>query len=146
MIEVMVSLLVMTLGLLGVGGLLLTGLNNATASDLASRATQSANEMMDAMRANPTNKSQYVIAWDATIPATPATVAESDIANWLTAVRRIPGGDGQIQLASGATTEYVITIRFSNCLGSLSSAEKTACTGTAGNTASLRTIAFNFGV
>jgi type IV pilus modification protein PilV len=54
MIEVLIAIIVMTFGLLGISGLMVKGINNSTGTDFTSRATQSAMDMMDAMRANRT--------------------------------------------------------------------------------------------
>lgn len=144
LVEVLVSLLLMTIGLLGISGLMLSGVNNSTGFDLASRASQSATQIMDAMRANSTNAADYVTAYG-TDPATltNTTPAENDRKGWLEAVKRLPGGDGQILGDAAAPGEYVVTIRYSNCLGSLSGNEKSACTSPTANSEK-RTISFRF--
>lgn len=142
MIEVLVSLLIMTIGLLGVAGLMLSGVNNATGFDLSSRATQSANEIMDAMRANPANAASYVTAYG-TVAASlgTTTVADADRKQWLQAVQRLPGGDGKIETVAGATSQYKISVRYANCMGSLSASESASCTNVSSDNEK-RTISF----
>lgn len=144
MVEVLVSILLMTIGLLGISGLMMSGVNNSTGFDLASRASQSANEIMDAMRANSTNAAAYVTAYG-TDPATltGTTPANTDRKQWLEAVQRLPGGDGQIVAVPLATSEYEVSIRFANCLGSLSAIELANCQNVASNSEK-RTISFRF--
>lgn len=143
LVEVLVSLLLMTIGLLGISGLMLSGVNNSTGFDLASRANQSANQIMDAMRANSANAAAYVTAYN-TDPTTLTSTApaDNDRQRWLEMVRRLPGGDGRI--TAGATAgEYVVTVRYSNCLGSLSTDQQNACTSPSADSEK-REISFRF--
>jgi type IV pilus assembly protein PilV len=153
MIETLVSILLMTIGLLGVGGLMMAGVNNASGFDLSSRASQAANEIMDAMRANATNAKDYITAYG-TVPSslTGTTPAAADRAQWLTNVQRLPGGDGRISYADPSAAcatgglsacDYIVSIRFANCLGTLSAAELAACTTVASDNEK-RTISFRF--
>jgi type IV pilus assembly protein PilV len=142
MIEVLVALLVMTIGLLGVAGLMLSGVSNATGFDLSSRATQSANEIMDAMRSNPAQAASYVTAYGTNPTSLSAsTVAGADRKQWLESVQRLPGGDGKIEAVAGSPGQYQISIRFSNCLGTLSATETANCTTVSSNS-DKRTISF----
>jgi type IV pilus assembly protein PilV len=144
MVEVLVSLLLMTISLLGISGLMLSGVNNSTGFDLASRASQSANEIMDAMRANSTNAAAYVTAYGtnaATLTGT--TPADADRKQWLETVKRLPGGDGKIEENTPSPGVYQVSIRFANCLGSLSTTELTNCTTTSSDNEK-RVIFFQF--
>lgn len=153
MIETLVSLLLMTIGLLGVGALMMSGVNNAAGFDLSSRANQAANEIMDAMRANAANAKDYITPYG-TSPSslTGTTPAEADRSQWLTNVQRLPGGDGRITyadpssacaVAAQSACDYIVSIRFANCLGTLSSTELAACQAVA-NDNNKRTISFRF--
>lgn len=153
LIETLVSILLMTIGLLGIGALLMSGVNNATGFDLSSRASQAANEIMDAMRANATNAKDYITPYG-TAPAdlTGSTPANADRNQWLTNVQRLPGGDGRIAYADATSAcaasglsacDYIVSIRFANCLGTLSAAELAACTNVASDNEK-RTISFRF--
>ena len=143
LVEVLVSLLLMTIGLLGISGLMLSGVNNSTGFDLASRANQSANQIIDAMRANSANAAAYVTAYG-TDPTTltDTAPAENDRQRWLEMVRRLPGGDGRIT-AGAMAGEYVVTVRYSNCLGSLSNDQQNACTSASADSEK-REISFTF--
>lgn len=153
MIETLISLLLMTIGLLGVGALMMSGVNNAAGFDLSSRASQAANEIMDAMRANAVNAKDYITAYG-TAPSslTGTTPADTDRVQWLTNVNRLPGGDGSIAYADPAATcatsaqsacDYIVSIRFANCLGTLSSDELSKCKTVSSNNEK-RTISFRF--
>lgn len=135
MVEVLISILVMTFGLLGIGGLMMSGINNSTNSDLASRASQSASEIMDAMRANPDNASAYLTNFG-TDPAglTGDLPQNTDRKQWLEALRRLPGGDGAIttDTTTADPNDYIVTVRYANCIGTLNDAEKTSCINASG--------------
>ena len=53
------------------------------------------------------------------------------------------GGDGKIEAVAGAPGQFQITIRFSNCLGSLSNVEASNCKGISNNN-DKRVISFLF--
>lgn len=128
LIEVLISIVVMTFGLLGISGLMMSGVNNSTGADLASRASQSASEIMDAMRANRENAANYktnIGTKAADISGT--TVADNDRKAWLAALELLPGGGGEIDIVSGTTNTYRVNVRFANCIGSLSKDEKKNC-------------------
>lgn len=153
MIEVLISIIVMSFGLLGIGGLMVSGVNNSTGSDLASRATQSASEIMDAMRANsalntPTN-SKYIVGWGTTLTSLSSAAPEDvDRLQWLTTLRRdLPGGDGNIQRDTdvNVTNGYIVTVRFVNCIGTLNTTEKQACVDASNtNVSHIRVMPFKF--
>lgn len=146
LIEVLISIIVMTFGLLGISGLMMKGVSNSTGSELASRASQSASEIMDAMRANPTNASTYLTNFGTNPNSlTGTTPSETDRKQWLEALQRLPGGDGEIKADTTTTdtNDYIVTVRFANCIGTLSDAEKTKC-ATATNNSDKAEIIFKF--
>ena len=118
----------MTFGLLGISGLMMSGVNNSTGSDLASRASQSASEIMDAMRANRENAANYKTAIGTkSTDISGTTVADNDRKAWLEGLERLPGGNGEIDIVTGTTNTYTITVSFANCIGSLSTEETAKC-------------------
>ena len=144
LIEVLISIVVMTFGLLGISGLMMSGVNNSTGSDLASRANQSASEIMDAMRANRGNAASYVISYGtASSTLTGTTTADKDRKQWLEALERLPAGAGEIKATAVANT-YTVEIKFANCIGSLNKTEMDNCI--ANNADSRRKIKFTFQV
>jgi type IV pilus assembly protein PilV len=144
LIEVLISIVVMTFGLLGISGLMMSGVNNSTGSDLSSRANQAANEIMDAMRANRGNAVGYVTDFGtAETSITGTTTADLDRKQWLAALARLPAGTGEIKATTVANT-YTVKVKFANCLGSLNKDEKDACIANA--TSSRRVIEFTFQV
>jgi type IV pilus assembly protein PilV len=144
LIEVLIAILVMTFGLLGISGLMMAGVNNSTGSDLASRANQSASEIMDAMRANRGNAANYVIGYATAASTSPTTTAQNDIKQWRAGLAVLPGGTGKIEVETGVVSTYKVTVRFANCIGTLSKVDVDACI--ANSAASKRELTFVFKV
>jgi len=91
LLEVLIALLVLSVGLLGLAGLQLTGLRNNHSAQLRGQATQFAYDMVDQMRANPVGMaaSAYNSPTGAstancltTTGCTPAQMAKHDMSEW----------------------------------------------------------------
>jgi type IV pilus assembly protein PilV len=98
MVEMLVALLALSIGLLGIAGLQLTGLRANLGASLRSQATYLAYDILDRMRANRTNLARYDAVGLGAAPA-PGGQATADLAAWkanLTAV--LPLGDGTIDV------------------------------------------------
>ncbi|MFP5393688.1 MAG: type IV pilus modification protein PilV, partial [Gammaproteobacteria bacterium] len=54
LIEIMVTLVVMSIGLLGLGGIILTSMKNNQSAEARTQATVLVNDILDRMRANRT--------------------------------------------------------------------------------------------
>jgi type IV pilus assembly protein PilV len=112
LIEALVSLLVLSIGLLGLAGLQLTSLRTTHGSALRSQATLLAYDITDRMRANrrAALNGDYAIAL--TVDPTAGTVAGDDLVAWKQALARtLPGGDGSI-VSTGPAARPVFTIRI----------------------------------
>jgi type IV pilus assembly protein PilV len=119
LIEVLVSLVVISVGLLGVAALQVVSLRNSQGSYLRTQATALADDIIDRMRANRTAalNSQYNIAFGQTVtlPTTP-TQAQIDLSQWkqalVTELPKTPTGgiaDGRIVINGSVVT---VTIRW----------------------------------
>ncbi|OOG36934.1 type IV pilus modification protein PilV [Polaromonas sp. A23] len=134
MIEVLVTLVILSFGLLGVAGLLVSGVSNAASSEAMSKASQLAADMADRIRANPvvamSATSQYITTYADVAPTSPTSIAERDKKEWLEALAvQLPQGDGKItSTVSAGQRKMEIEVRWSNCLGTLSDAARTLCT------------------
>jgi type IV pilus assembly protein PilV len=146
LIEVLVTMLVLAFGLLGVAGLLVGGVSNASSSEAFSKASQLAADMADRIRANPaaalSASSEYNLTYTDPVPTNPATIAQSDKKAWMDSIAaQLPQGKGRIySTTGGGQRQYNIEVRWSNCLGTLSDVERTNCQNAGG--ATFRT--FNF--
>ena len=135
LIEVLVTMVILSFGLLGIAGLLVSGVSNASGSEAMAKASQLAADMADRIRANPvvgiSATSEYITSYGDTPSSAPASIAQKDKKEWLEALAaQLPQGDGQITV-DNATRKVIITERWSSCLGTLSDPDRTACTDNA---------------
>lgn len=107
LIEVLVSIVIVCFGLLGVAGLLTTGLRSTQSSEMRTRATYLAYDMADRMRSN----RQVALngEYDTSVTASNA-VAVSDKTAWNNAVAALPSGGATITRTN--QTLFKITIRW----------------------------------
>jgi type IV pilus assembly protein PilV len=115
LIEVLISMLVLAVGLLGLAGLQATSLKNNQSAYNRSQATQLAYDLADRMRANIAGKARYtaILASSATAKencltttgCTPADMAENDLFEWNRAVSsNLPSGIGTLAVVANMFT------------------------------------------
>jgi type IV pilus assembly protein PilV len=116
LLEVLVALVVLSIGLLGLSGLQTTGLRGNHSALMRSEATILASDILDRMRANRTEalSGSYNIAFGDPTPTTdtacsanctPEKVVSTDLFQWRAYVGRLPGpGQGQVNVNSGVAT------------------------------------------
>lgn len=149
LIEVLVTLVILSLGLLGVAGLLVSGISNAASSEAMTKANQLAAEMADRIRANPvigaSASSEYITTYNdsvAGIGTGTLSIANRDKRDWLSALEtQLPQGDGKITSSvSGTVRKLDIEIHWNNCIGTLTDAEKNDCRD--GSTGRFKTVTY----
>ncbi|MFC1665830.1 type IV pilus modification protein PilV [Pseudomonadota bacterium] len=121
LIEILVTIVILAIGLLGLAGLQMTGVRNNHTAYQRTQASSLAYEIMDRIRANPTGASanNYLINLTTSIPSapeipdnncydaacTPAQLASADLSQWYTEVQdRLPGGAARIMLTTTTPT------------------------------------------
>jgi type IV pilus assembly protein PilV len=106
LLEVLIALLVLSIGLLGLASLQTTGLRSNQMASMRTLVSQFAYDITDRMRVNPAGvaNDEYVIARATAAAATPATVAETDISEWRDNVARLPNGQSEITQCTPSTT------------------------------------------
>ena len=112
LLEVLVTIVILSLGILGVSGLQVTGMKNSYSALLRAQAAQYAYDMTDRMRVNraAAQAGNYDLAMAAPKP-TGTSLPDVDRAGWLTQVESLPGGDGSIAVtAAGVAT---VTVQWS---------------------------------
>jgi type IV pilus assembly protein PilV len=135
MIEVLVAVVVVSLGLLGVATSLLEVTRSTSSSYLKQQAVQQAYAMLDRMRANALegrllSGNPYVVAMQSATAATPnascvstactpAQLAGLDVQQWLNDLKTVlPGGQGSVAVATGGPQNnaaiVTLTVRWSD--------------------------------
>ena len=103
LIEVLISVVIFSVGLLGLAGLQATGIKLNHSSLLRSQATLLAYDMADCMRANRGNVDDYAIGLADATPGD-ATQADRDVTAWLEKLRdgyTLPSGETRLYLPVG---------------------------------------------
>lgn len=133
LVEVLVTMVLLAFGLLGIAGLMVSGISNASSSEAMSKASQLAADIADRMRANPamalSATSEYLTKYGDPAPEAPSTIAQADKKAWLDALAaQLPQGGGKITNDVGAGQRKIdIEVRWAVCLGTLTDAEHNTC-------------------
>lgn len=115
MIEVLVAMVILSLGLLGMAGLQAAGLRTSQSAFYRAQAAQYAEDMAERMRANLGQATQYGITLAAT-GATCGGTCGNDTNEWLARVRSLPAGDGSIAIDLANET-VTITVQWDDSRG-----------------------------
>lgn len=127
LLEVLVTLLILSIGLLGLAGLQLAGLKMNDSAERRSQATILAYDILDRMRANRTvaETGAYNIT-TATAPAaascagssascSPTTMKNYDLYEWREALKkRLPGGTGEVSVTGGTPPTVTIKVQWND--------------------------------
>lgn len=117
LLEVLVALVVLSIGLLGLSGLQTSSLRNNHSAFLRSQATVVSNDIIDRMRANRGRAlaGDYDIAYGDSTPAAgcvtgasgclATAVAATDLFLWRAYVERLPGGESGISFPVAGVAE-----------------------------------------
>ncbi len=117
----LIALIVLSLGLLGMASLQITGLRSLSMGKTRTQVTYLAYEMADRIRANPVGAQNGHYDGTAVITTIincegqenacePASMAQFDMSQWAQGLTQVPGGTGQI--ASNEPSRYIITVRW----------------------------------
>jgi type IV pilus assembly protein PilV len=144
LIEVMVAVVVLSLGLLGMGALMGVSVRNTQSANFRTQATNLAADYVDMVRANINNMGRYTIGW--TDPATCATAEAPtdfttcglphvcDLARWQRDLcYTLPNGRGRATVARAGGGGTAIDITVDICWSddrSANAATSATCTNT----------------
>lgn len=109
LLEVMIAILVLSIGLLGMAGLQLNAMKFNQTATVRSHATFLAYDITDRMRANRgvAKAGGYEIASDEA--ATGTSVAQSDLSSWKDSLERfLPGGQGAVAVDGDIVTVTIL--------------------------------------
>lgn len=127
MVEVLVALVVLTIGLLGIAALLLKSLQSGRTATYRTQAVNLAADLADRIRVNRTADVAYATLFvdtEVSVPACDTTggcsdldLAATDLSRWkATITQLLPNGEGQVvvtvPVVPGDPTNYVVTVRW----------------------------------
>jgi type IV pilus assembly protein PilV len=140
LIEVLVTILIVSFGLLGVAGIIVNALKDSHSSYGRSQASWLALDIIDRMRANRSaaqtaGTSPYALAINAATPAASTTsVAQNDLYAWRTALASaLPAGTGSVAITSISGTKIftvTVTVRWDDSRAQGGSSTQTFSTQT----------------
>ena len=116
LVEVLVTMLVLSVGLLGFGSLQINALRNNQSAHYRSQATMLAYDVLDFMRANQSfaKMGGYDLAMNVNPPVGDSR-AEQDLRHWIaTLSNQLPLGDGAIQRNGNRVT---VTVQWDDSRG-----------------------------
>lgn len=117
LVEVLVAVLVLSIGLLGLANLQLTAIRNAHSAHLRSQASILAQDILDRIRANRANATAYDIDLAAS-PPTGSSLPEQDLKAWLDSLASsLPEGDGAVDVTAGSPATVTVTIQWNDSRG-----------------------------
>jgi type IV pilus assembly protein PilV len=114
MLEVLVTMAIVSFGLLGIAGIIANGLKSNGSSYARSQASWMANDIIDSMRANRAAAELSTLPYNLAIGANPTgtSVASSDLSAWRDALAdALPAGTGGVAVNS-ATKKVTVTIQW----------------------------------
>lgn len=115
LIEVLVSVVILGVGLLGIAAMQSVALRSGQSSLESSQGVMQTMSITEAMRANRVNAGAYNLgAMQCTVPAG-GTLAQNDIAAWMTALKTTIGTPGDASTCgqiTGCPLDCVITVRW----------------------------------
>ena len=110
LVEVLVTIVILSFGLLALAGLQVTALGGSKNASNRTVATMLSYAILDAMRANrqPALNGNYNLALSGT-PGSGTALAEQDLRRWRTELaRRLPAGTGSVQIGAGNVVTIVV--------------------------------------
>lgn len=115
LIEVLVSVVVLGIGLLGVAAMQAIALRGGQSSLESSQAVIQTTSILESIRANRANANAYNTAGLLCTPGTAGTLAQNDLRDWITDLKATIGNDaatcGQI---TGCPVNCEITVRWND--------------------------------
>ncbi|WP_243720300.1 type IV pilus modification protein PilV [Luteimonas aestuarii] len=139
LIEVLVSVVIIAIGLLGIAAMQSMALRGSQSSLESSQAVMQTNAILEAMRANRVNAAQYNGDWAA--PPAGATTAQRDLNEWIAGMQGAANwsgvtltpaiiGAGANATIAGCPDDCIITLRWDDTRAGGNAARSTFVTRT----------------
>lgn len=131
LIEVLVSVVIVAIGLLGIAAMQSMALRGGQSSLESSQAMMQTQSILESMRANRANVAAYVTGGKLCDPdeADAANaLAEDDLANWITSLKDTMGAENDVttcgQIAVDAVGNWTVTVQWDDARGGGSGARQ----------------------
>jgi|SRR5450830_861390 len=114
MLEVLVTMMIVSFGLLGIAGIIANGLKSNSSSYVRSQASWLSNDIIDRMRANRATAELSTLPYNLAIGAAPsgATVPALDLIAWRDELANaLPSGTGGVAI-DAATKKVTIIVQW----------------------------------
>jgi len=116
LIEVLVSIVVLSIGLLGLAALQVSSLRVGQSSFYRAQAAQLATDMADRLRANLGAARTCELGLADATPTSPTTTCQRDLVEWRNRLRALPGGIGGVDVDLAQNT-VSITVQWDDSRG-----------------------------
>jgi type IV pilus assembly protein PilV len=117
-VEVLVALVVLSVGMLGIAGLYVTTLRASGSALYRTQAVSLATDMADRIRANPLGGDSYSGAGAnrncvaGGVDCSAQQMAEDDVFRWRQQLTVLPGANGAVARVAGPPQAYTITVSW----------------------------------
>lgn len=117
LLEVLVAMIVLSIGLLGLSGLQTSSLRSNHSAFMRSQATTLTMDIMDRMRANREgavagsyniNRSASASSSGCNANCTTGQVAQNDLYQWRSMVERLPGGESEVNVTADGVASVTV--------------------------------------
>lgn len=116
LLEVLVAMLVLSIGLLGLAGLMASSLRNNHSAYYRSQATWLAYDVIDRMRTNRPNAAGYVVGIGGASAA--GGLAGDDVTDWKAMIANsLPEGDGSVVFNPANADEVTVVVQWNDARG-----------------------------
>lgn len=124
LLEVLITMLIVSFGLLGIAGIIITSLKNNQSSYARSQASLMVNDIVDRMRANRSSAEASPSPYNLALSASPAGagIATDDLTEWrATLASNLPSGTGSVAM-DAATRKVTVTVQWNDSHGTADTA------------------------
>ncbi len=124
LLEVLITMLIVSFGLLGIAGIIVTSLKNNQSSYARSQASLMVNDIIDRMRANRSGAEASPSPYNLTLTAAPAgaDIATDDLTQWRAALAsNLPSGTGSVAV-DDTTKKVTVTVQWDDSHGTADTA------------------------
>lgn len=119
LLEVLITMLIVSFGLLGIAGIIITSLKNNQSSYARSQASLMVNDIVDRMRANRSSAEASPSPYNLGLTASPSgtDIATDDLTQWrATLASNLPSGTGSVAV-DAATKKVTVTVQWNDSRG-----------------------------